>query len=291
MSSEQKIFTVGPAPHWRTKSSITKTNYAFLLALMPAAIVSAFSQPGFSEIARVIGLLALGAGTGLLTEYIIQLLMRQPYHATNGHGALMGLIFVMILPLTVPWWLVVLGVILSILVGKQIYGGIGGYPFHPAMVGYLIVLLSYSNLVYPIDMKTIAAAQPVIIYLTIVGGVVLLFLRHIKWQIPVAVIIGVLISSAIFKFVYPDMDCPLTQLMSGHVMLAAFFLATDSTSSPANRIPMWIFGIGVGVMIMLIRVYGVWPDAIPFAVMLMNILNPLIDRIRPRPKEMVIQNG
>ena len=290
MSSE-KIFTIGPAPHWRTKSSIAKTNYAFILALMPAAIASAFLQPDFSGTARVIGLLALGAGTGLLAEYIIQLIMRQPYHASNGHGALMGLIFVMIMPVSAPWWLVVLAVTLSILVGKQIYGGIGGYPFHPAMVGYLIVLLSYSNLIYPIGMKTIAAAQPIIIYLTIIGGVALLLLGHIKWRIPVAVIIGVLISGGIFKLVYPDMDCPFTQLMSGHVMLAAFFLATDSTSSPANRIPMWIFGIGIGVMTMLIRAYGVWPDAIPFAVMLMNILNPLIDRIRPRPKELVIQNG
>jgi len=81
------------------------------------------------------------------------------------------------------------------------------------------------------------------------------------------------------------------QLLTGHVALAAFFLATDSTSSPANKLAKLIYGFGTGFLIVLIRAYGIWPDAVPFAILLMNVMSPLLDRIRRGVKKVVIQNG
>jgi electron transport complex protein RnfD len=298
-------------------------NYAFILALGPAAVVGAIAYgfgpdaavsvgagaDVFSEIVRflvrelgvnanvlsmggALGVLALATGTGVLSEYAIQIAFRQPYHAMNGHGALMGLIIGVLMPPTVPWWVVVIGVVVAILVGKQIYGGIGGYPFHPALVGWLILLLSWQNHIYPVGMSSIASMHSVAILFTFLGGVTLVALGHVRWQIPFGVILGVVASAVIFQQLYPDKVAdPFTQIATGHVILAAFFIATDSTSSPANNLSMWIFGIGTGVMVMLIRTYGVWPDAVPFAVILMNVLSPLLDKIRPRPIQVVIQNG
>lgn len=328
------IFTVGPSPHWRSASSITKMNYAFILALFPAAFVGAIASgmeaggmpalamrggligtivevfieemaldPWILGMMGSMGILALGTGTGLLSEYVIQMVFRQPYHATNGHGAFMGLIMAMLMPASVPWWVLVFGVVLAILVGKQIFGGIGGYPLHPAMVGWLILLLSWQHYIYPVGYESLAAAYikseyyqafiPVPIYATIFGGITLVALGHVRWQIPAGVIIGVAAGTILFQLIAPEKveQGFIFQLFSGHVMLAAFFIATDATSSPANKIAIWIYALGIGLLIMLIRTYGQWPDAIPFAILLMNVMNPLLDRIRPRVKQVVVQNG
>lgn len=319
MSPENAKFTVGPGPHWRSRSSITQMNVAYIVALAPAVLVGAIAHSfgaraaemksasgplagliktlveemgvntGILWLTGIFGIVALGMGVGILAEYACQVLMRQPYHATNGHGALMGMIMAILMPPTVPWWVLVFGVVIAIFVGKQIFGGIGGYPMHPAIVGWLVLLLSWPNHIYPVDMDSIAAPHISAIIATTAGGVALLFLGHIRWQIPVGVIAGVLGSSLIFQ---NDLSGGIAdQLITGHVALAAFFLATDSTSSPANKTAMLLYGLGLGVMIIVIRAYGIWADAVPFAVLLMNVLNPLLDRIKPRMKRVVIQNG
>jgi len=319
MSLETPKYTVGPAPHWRRGSSISRMNYAFILALAPTvlagAIVHSFGSKaaaltaGSGVFARminavaeslgmntnilwlagVLGTVAFAMGAGLLIEYVCQVMMRQPYHAVNGHGALMGLIFALLMPPSVPWWVLLFGIIVTIVIGKQIFGGLGGYPMHPAIVGWLVILLSWSHYIYPVGMGSIAAVHPAVVICTGVGGLALVALGYIQWRIPCGVIVGLVVATIIFQSKLTG--GPLDQLMTGHVMLAAFFIATDSTSSPANKIPMWLYGFGLGFMIILIRAYGVWPDAVPFAVILMNVLNPLLDRIRPKVKKVVIQNG
>ncbi len=309
-------FTVGFAPHWRTRSSITKMNFAFILALLPVVLASAAVQfygtqavrldasfgpintslkavllgmgldSGFLWFSGVLGTVMFGAGLGLLAEYLCQVFMRQPYHATNGHGALMGLLVALMMPVTVPLWVLFVAITSAIFVGKQIFGGIGDYPMHPAMIGWLIVLLSWPQYVNPIGTVSIAAAHPAVIIATIIGGIALWITGYIRIEIPAGILIGVAVFSLILQ---SNLGGGITdQLMTGHVMLAAFFLATDSTCSPANRKAGWVFGIGTGAMIMLIRAFGTWPDAIPFAIILMNVTYPIIDRLKPRVKKGVI---
>ncbi|HUT56161.1 MAG TPA: RnfABCDGE type electron transport complex subunit D [bacterium] len=322
MSTGTPLFTVGPPPHWRAESSITRMNYAYILALLPAAGVGCIAYGfgpealqslgvGTGVFSRALGFLvrelgipvavfsmigamavvALGMGTGILAEYAVQILFRQPYHVTNGHGALMGLIIGVMMPPTVPWWVVVVGVTIAIVVGKQIYGGIGAYPFHPAMIGWMILLLSWQNHIYPVGMDSIAAQHEVVIFFTFLGGIMLVALGHVRWQIPLGVILGVALSTPLFHLAKPELAGPLAQLATGNVMLAAFFISSDSTCSPVNHAPMLIYGVFTGAMIMLIRTFGVWPDAVPFAVLLMNVASPLLDKIHPRPVKVVIQHG
>jgi electron transport complex protein RnfD len=311
-------FIVGPAPHWRNSKSISQVNYAYLLALLPAGFLGCVAHsfgPGAAAmnvsegpLARIIevlvkemgvnagvlwlggtlGILAMGMGLGILVEYACQVIMRQPYHATNGHGALMGLIVALLMPPTVPWWILFVGIVVTIVIGKQIFGGIGSYPMHPAVVGWLILLLSWQNHLYPVNMASIAAVHLAPILATLAGGLALIALGYMRFEIPAGVILGVAGSTLIFQ---ADLTGGvLDQLLFGHVALAAFFVATDTTSSPANRLAMWIFGLGIGFLTILIRAYGIWPDAVPFAVLLMNVVYPLLDRIRPRVKEVVIQD-
>ncbi|MFO8057179.1 MAG: RnfABCDGE type electron transport complex subunit D [bacterium] len=325
MPSESPLFTVGPPPHWRSKVSVSKTNYAFILALLPAALIGALLQsvgagglPALAEAPGVkldivaelikelgvegwllglggsIGLLALGAGAGLVVEYIVQVIFRQPYYATNGHGVLMGMLLAMVMPPTVPWWVLFLGVAIAIVLGKQIYGGLGGYPFHPMIVGWLIILLSWGYHIRLVEHNSIAAIHPAVVFFILIGGVALVALGHVRWEVPFGIIIGVLASWALFNHLYPDNPKAgnLVEIFTTtHVILAAFFIATDQTSSPANKTGIWVYAIGIGVLYMLIRVYGKWQDPVPFAIILMNILAPLADRIRPKPREVVIQNG
>jgi electron transport complex protein RnfD len=124
-----------------------------------------------------------------------------------------------------------------------------------------------------------------VVLVTALGGIALCLLGYIRWQTPLGVILGV----AVFTLVFGGaLDGGIfAQLSSGHVMLAAFFIATDSTCSPANRLAVFLYGILIGALIMLIRAYGVWPDAIPFAVLLANLLNPHLDHIRPPVRRVV----
>ena len=306
-------FTVGPPPHRRAVTSIAQMNYACILALGPAAVVGAVSfgftgagnampdyvggrlgilllelglGPEVLKIAGALGVLSLAAGLGILVEYLAQLAFRQPLHALNGHGALMGLLLAMLLPPTVPWWVLVVGVTVAIVAGKQIFGGIGAYPFHPALVGWLALTLAWPRHVYPVGAASIAAAHPATIYFTLLGGIMLAALGFIRFRIALGMLLGVAVGGAVFHQVYPETVAGFyPQLTTGSVMLGAFFIATDSTTSPVNPPAMLLFGFLAGATTMLIRVYGVWPDAVPFALLLLNLLHPILDRIRPRPLE------
>lgn len=307
--------TVGFAPHWRSKTSITKMNIAFILLLLPTAVVSAFAQfyseravaldgsfasiseglriltlglgldAGFLWFSGIFGTVLFGMGLGILVEYICQVLMRQPYYATNGHGALMGLIIALLMPPSVPVWIMLAAVIVAIFMGKQVFGGIGGYPLHPALVGWLVVYLSWPQYVYPIGTASIAGFNSVVITITLLSGIALLLTGYIRFEISLGVLIGTLVFGFLLR---GSLTSGLyEQFFTGHVFLAAFFLATDATSSPANKLAMWIYGLGTGFLIILIRAFGIWPDAVPFAVLLMNIVSPLLDRIKPKVIRMV----
>ncbi len=309
-------FTVGFAPHWRSATSITKMNFAFILALIPTLLVSASSQffsdsavkmdgaigpmssvlktlviemgldSGFLWFSAVFGMCLFGMGLGVLTEYVCQVAMRQPYHATNGHGALMGLLVALMMPPSAPLWVMFIAVVVAIFLAKQIFGGIGGYPMHPALVGWLVVYLSWPHYVYPIGSASLAGFGTAVMIATILGGIGLWIVGYIRIEITLSLLVGVVVSTLLFQ---SDLNGGIVdQIFSGHIILAAFFLATDATSSPANRIPQLIYGFTIGVLIMLIRAYGIWPDAVPFAILLVNVLSPLLDRIKPKVKQVAI---
>lgn len=313
--ADHKLFTVGPGPHWRDKTSIAKMNFAFLFALVPVAVLGSIAH-GFgpkaaelgatyetvNPLVRILtvemglnagplwmigafGTIALAVGTAILAEYAAQIAMRQPYRANDGHAALMGLLIGLLLPPSVPWWVVVVGVGVAIFIGKTVFGGLGGYPMHPAAIGYLILLVSWPAYIYPVEYGSIASSHEVVVVLTALMGVGLWMTGYIRWQVPVAVLAGTLATSLVL---WGPLDGKIVEQFSqGHVVLLAIFMATDSTCSPANRKAMWIHGLGIGFFVVLIRAFGIWPDAAPFALVLMNVMHPLVDRWRPQVRKVV----
>ncbi len=317
MSSTPHVtYSVGAAPHVRRRTGLGWMHSTIILALLPTAFLGAVGHSfgarsaelnaapgGLSDIIRmmsvemgidsgplwlfgVLGTIALAAGFGALFEYVTQVAMRQPYRATDGHGALMGMLLALIMPPTVPAWVLLVGVAVTVFLGKQIFGGIGGYPMHPAMVGWMVLLLSWPHHLYPVGSASMGAPGAAAILATVAGGMFLWWRGLIRPQITLGVLAGVAVFS--LAFAGRLQGGFVDQFLTGHVVLCAFFVATDSTCSPANRRAMWIYGAGTGFLIVLIRAFGVWPDAVPFAVLLMNVVNPLLDRLRPRVRQGVI---
>lgn len=318
MPDPSTLFQVGAAPHVRSRRSLTAMHHGMVLALLPTVVAGAVAQ-AFGERAAaidpavagigslshavgsltaamgldsgplwligILGTVALASGFAVLVEYLSQVLMRQPYRALDGHAALMGMLLALLLPPTVPVWVLLVGVAITVFLGKQVFGGIGSYPMHPAVVGWLVLVLSWPNWVYPVGMASVAAASPATVLWTAAGGLFLWARGIIRPQIPLGVLAGVavfaLVLSGRLEGGFAD------QFLKGHVLLAAFFLATDATSSPAYSRAMWIYGFALGFLIVLIRAYGVWADAVPFAVILMNIVTPLLDRPPTRKAQTV----
>lgn len=296
---------------------------AVLLSLLPAcgAAVYFFGLPAFS----VLLIATLGC---LATEAVCQRLMRQPVTVADGSAAITGVLLALNLPPTSPWWLTLLGAVIAIAIGKQIYGGLGSNPFNPALVARVVLLISF-----PVQMTTwskpaplgsgldlVTTATPLgelknAVMLTgqmpaelsgsmmnyflgnmpgcvgevsalalLLGAGYLFYRRILTWHIPVAFIGSVFLLSGLFWLIDPARyPSPVFHLLTGGLILGAFYMATDMVTTPVSFRGMLLFGIGCGVLTVLIRLFGGYPEGVSFAILLMNAATPLIDRYT-RPK-------
>ncbi len=306
---------VSHAPFWHNGDSICKMNMHILFAMLPAALFG-INLYGPSAI----GVLCLSVAAAMLWELAFNLLTKQKISIGDLNAAVIGMVFGMMLPATAPWWAVVVGTFVSIVIAKMIFGGHGANPFHPALVGMAFLMLSWKPL-FNFDAAyvnynfafTALAPLPAVRFLgpealdglfpasslimgqqvgsiggvfglgLILGGVYLILKGYIRWEICVSFIAGIVLTSYLFHMANPDQYVgPVIHLFSGYTLLAAFFIITEHSSSPVNTIPMLIYGFAGGVIIMLMRSIGVYEDGIVFGVLLMNLINPLIDNIRPR---------
>jgi Na+-translocating ferredoxin:NAD+ oxidoreductase subunit D len=308
----------GPSsPHLRVAPSVGQVMRAVLLALIPGvALFALFFGAG------VLINLALCALACVLTEALVLKLRGRALSALGDYTALLsGALLALALPPGAPWWLPVLGGAFSIVLGKQVYGGIGYNPFNPAMVGYVILLISFPAQMtawpaaaWPWAADAVSSATPLDHVRTqlllartldeiradpgfgllagagwewvalgyLAGGLWLLRRGIIRWQIPVGVLLGLGLMSLVFWSVDSDRYAsPLFHLLSGATVLGAFFIATDPVSAATTPRGRLLFGLGVGVLIHLIRTWGAYPDAVAFAVLLMNLCAPTIDRYTP----------
>ncbi|MCP4115315.1 MAG: RnfABCDGE type electron transport complex subunit D [Desulfobacteraceae bacterium] len=312
--NKQNKYTVSHAPFWHDGDTIAAMNLNFILAALPAALfgVLKFGAPA-------LGVLSLAVSAAILWELAFNFISKRDITITDYDAAAIGLLVGMMLPATAPWWIVLLGTFIAVVVGKMIYGGIGGNPFNPAVVGIAVLLVSWKSvfdfdaalLNYEFDftalaplaalkhqgvaatdlfqVKELAMGSQVGSIGTvfgagiILGGIYLILRGYIRWEISLSYVAGLLLTAWIFRLVNPDLyACPLFHLFTGYTLLAAFFLATENSSSPVNLVPMIIYGAMGGIMTILIRNIGSYPDGTVFAVLLINLINPLIDRIRPK---------
>jgi electron transport complex protein RnfD len=303
-----------------------------LLALIPAVIALVY----FFGTGVLINI-SLAIGIALLTEVVMLKLRQRPIKPfiTDGSAVVTAVLVAVAIPPIAPWWLTTVGIVFAIIFGKHLYGGLGYNPFNPAMLAYVLLLVSFpvemttwlavpefSNqsvdfattlqLIFnghavdtwsgatPLDeMKTqlgliknptIIAEQQAIFGLFggkgwewinvwfAVGGLFLIWRKIISWHIPVAMLGTIFVLSSITYMIAPEITAgPLFHLLSGGTMIGAFFIATDPVSGSTTLKGRILFGIGVGALTYIIRIWGGYPDGVAFSVLLMNMLVPLID--------------
>lgn len=313
--NSKKMLIVSHAPFWHDGSGIPERSYHTIIAALPAAMVG-IAHYG----APALGVICLSMSTAILWELLFNYASRRPVTVGNGNAALIGLLLAMLLPASAPWWLVVLGTFLAIVIGMQIFGGIGANPFNPVALAFAILMVSYKShldfdaalvnfsLYFPSATDPLAALKafgpaaveninPVDLFMgrqvgglgsscalaLTVGGAYLMLRGIIRWEISIAFIAGVFISAMIFNMADPARYAsPVFHLLTGYTLIGAFFLATETSSSPVNVIPMLIYGALGGVMTVLIRNIGTYVDGVIFAILLINLINPLVDKIRPK---------
>jgi electron transport complex protein RnfD len=312
------------SPHVHSGETTDRIMRAVIYSLLPACAVGVyfFGWPAL----LVLVLSVVGC---VVTEAVCQRLMGQAATVADGSAVLTGVLLALNLPPTAPWWLTLLGAVIAIAIGKQVYGGLGANPFNPALVARVVLLISF-----PVQMTTWSAPAPLgsgldlvtaatplgewknAVMLTgqmpdtlrqagtldyllgnmpgcvgeisalalLLGAAYLFWKKILTWQIPTAYVGSVVVLSGLFWLVAPDKyPSPLFHLVTGGLVLGAFYMATDMVTTPVSTSGMLVFGLGCGVLTVLIRLFGGYPEGVSFAILLMNAATPLIDRYcRPR---------
>jgi electron transport complex protein RnfD len=268
-----------------------------LFALLPALVAAVWV---FGVRAALV--VAVCVASSVLGEWIFQKAMKKPTTIGDLTAVITGLLLAYNLPVTIPLWQAVFGSAVAIILVKQLFGGLGKNFANPAITARIVMFLAFSvsmtNWVIP---DGVSGATPLAliakgstellpslkemifgirggclgetsVLALLLGGVYLLIRRVISWHIPVAFIATVgLLTLALGQQ-------PLYQLMSGGLLLGAFFMATDYVTSPQTGWGKLVFGLGAGILTVLIRVYGSFPEGVSYAILLMNILVPYINK-------------
>ena len=319
-------FTISPSPHVHGGDSIEKNMYGVLIALVPTFI---FSIVFFGLGAILVTLTSVVAC--LVFEYVIQkYLMKQRPTIWDGSAIITGVLLAFNLPSSLPLWIVVIGALVAIGIGKMSFGGLGNNIFNPALVGRVFLLISF-----PVQMTTwpvpngfatadaVTGATPLALVKEAVkngqavgdalssagfstgnlilgnmggslgevaaiglllGFAYMLIRKIISWHIPVAIFATVVVFSGILNLADPAQFAgPVFHLFTGGLMLGAIFMATDYVTSPMTHKGMLIYGVGIGLLTVIIRVFGAYPEGMSFAILIMNGFTPLINRYcKPR---------
>jgi len=308
---------ISPAPHIHGGDSIEKNMMGVIIALVPALLVGLYF---FGLGALIVTLTAIVSCVAF--EYLIQrFVLKTETSVMDGSAALTGLLLAMNLPSNLPVWIIIIGSLVAIGIGKLTYGGLGNNPFNPALVGRVFLLISFPvqmtswPLPEPLSanysdaatgattlamMKSHAADIPSYFDLFIgrmsgslgevsalallAGLVYLLAKKIISWHIPVSILVTVFVFTGILNMVNPELYAsPVLHLLSGGLMLGAIFMATDYVTSPMNPRGMLVYGVGIGIITVVIRVFGAYPEGVSFAILIMNAFTPLINTyIKPK---------
>lgn len=299
---EQLIVTT--SPHIRSSKTTTKIMLDVIIALVPALIASVILF-GFQALLVVM----VSVTSCVVFEYFSRRIMKRGRTLTDLSAVVTGILLAFNLPVTLPLWMVVIGAFVAIVIAKQLFGGLGQNLVNPAILGRIVLLVSF-----PAQMTTWAApfyyqsagtdvvttatpladitgitSSPTLMDMflgvrggclgetctlaLLLGGIYLMIRRVISPVIPVTYI------GVVYLFTAALGVNPNYQVMAGGLILGAFFMATDYTTSPATGWGKFIFAIGCGVITVVIRVFGSYPEGVSFAILLMNILVPWIDKI------------
>ena len=286
--------TVCPSPHVRDNTTTAKIMGHVLIALCPAIIAATIIFG-----VRALLLIAFCAGSTVIWERLCNLVMKRPNSIGDLSAAVTGVILAFNLPSTLPFWMAAIGTFVSIVVVKQLFGGLGHNFANPAIVGRIVLMLSFpaamSHWVAPFEsgVDAVTSATPLVsgsasyseLFLgttggclgevsaaaLLLGGVYLFAMDIISPAAPLA------FMGTVAAFSYAVGEDGLYQVLAGGVILGAVFMATDYVTTPVTTKGKIIFGIGCGLVTCIIRFWGSYPEGVSFSILLMNIVTPYID--------------
>ncbi|UUV19447.1 RnfABCDGE type electron transport complex subunit D [Fusobacteria bacterium ZRK30] len=295
-----KLLKMGPSPHVRTSETVEKVMYDVIIALLPALLMAVYV---FGIQALTTTLIAVG--TCMATEGIMQKIMGKDIDIKDGSAIITGILFAFVVPVTMAYWIVIVGSVISILLGKMLFGGLGHNIFNPALVGRAFVQASWPVAITTfvldgqagptmldamkrgLDGTLVAAGNPYVNALLgkmggtigetsaialLLGGAYLIYKGQVNWKVP-AIIIG---TVGIGAFLFGG--DPIMHMLSGGLFLGAFFMATDMVTSPYTEKGQMIFAFGIGALVTLIRFKGGYPEGMAYSILIMNGVVPLINK-------------
>ena len=316
-----------PSPHIHGGEKTRRIMLDVILALVPALAVSTYVL-GW----RVLFITGVAVAGCVVFEYLIsRLLLKRGSTIGDLSAIVTGVLLAFNLPVGIPWWIVLIGALVAIGIGKMTFGGLGCNPFNPALTGRIFLLIAYpvqmtdwttnvpdafsgSTLLAEVKGSTYDAAGNIVLgnmnldginfmgmfggnmngsmgeiasLALILGGLYLLWRKVISWHIPVAVLgTMALFALCVALGIGGGAMCyelPLFHILAGGALLGAIFMATDYSTSPMTHKGMLIYGVGIGLLTMIIRLWGAYPEGMSFAIFIMNAATPLINKyFRPK---------
>lgn len=316
MTKEQLLLQ--SSPHFKDQDSVPKIMYAVVLSLFPAVVASFYFFRWNALLLLFICVIAC-----LATEALFLWLRKKPFRSLwDGSAVITGLLLALTLPPLLSPELAVIGSVMAIAIGKQVFGGLGYNIFNPALVGR-----AFLQTAFPVAMTTwappVTLAVDTVTYATplanlkfegavvqgtltplkdlfwgniggclgetssvalLIGAVFLLSRRVIDWRVPAGILVSLSALTGVFWFFNPDKYAsPLFHILSGGLLIGAFYMATDMVTSPITPRGSWIFALGIGIMVGVIRLFGGFPEGVMYSILFMNAFVPLLNRYtRPR---------
>lgn len=307
-----KKMIVSPNPHIHSAVSTRSLMLDVIIALIPAVLVSVLFY-GLSELL----VLAVSVASCVLLEWAItKWMLKRPSTIGDLSAVVTGLLLAMNLPATTPWWVVVIGALVAIGVAKMSFGGLGQNPFNPAITGRVFLLISFptymtdwtipqgfistdavsgatllgkyaeggveavagTDYLHTLFLNIGGSAGEISALALLLGFGYLLVRRVIKPWTTLSIFGTVALVSLIFWLIDPaKFTDPLFNLLTGGLILGACFMATDYVTSPMSTTGCVIYGVGIGLLVMLIRYFGAYPEGVSFAILIMNMAVPLLN--------------
>ena len=316
---------VTSSPHIHSTITTRRLMADVLLALLPAALAGIY----FFGL-RALGMMAVSVATCLASEALCCVVARRHGALSDGSAAVTGLLLALTLPASAPYWVAAVGGVFAIIVVKALFGGLGQNLFNPALAAraFLMLLFPASLTRFAavgvrlpaaaMSVDVVASATPlhymvmpqlpelslldaflgnmpgcigeVSALALLLGGAYLLARKVITWQIPV----GYLATVALLTLVFPKGSQPFAwmgyELLCGGLILGALFMATDYATSPVTPLGQLVYGMGCGVLTVVLRYFGLFPEGVTYAILLMNACAWDFDRILP-PKRFLMKRG
>ena len=286
------------SPHIHTKSSTGKIMLDVIIALLPAFIAGTLLFG-----ARAALVVATCIATAVLSEALFNIIVKKEQTIGDLSAVVTGLLLGLNLPANIPLWQAAVGAVFAIVIVKCCFGGLGCNMVNPAITARVFMVISFGAMAttaFPVD--TVAGPTPLAVIdrsvmpqldvlfwgkiggtigetcvpALLIGFIYLLVRKVITWHLPVTYILtSYLFTLAVFN---GNVMMALADIMSGGLLLGAIFMATDYVTSPSTPWGKVIFGVGAGIITVVIRIWGIYPEGVSFAILLMNILNPYIEK-------------